>query len=301
MHKQSRKLAYYKEVTIETSVQTQVIPFGDPSLPKLLMELPERDKPSTIFIKGSLPPPDAYIVAVVGSRHPTSNALMNAERIGSALARAGAVVASGLALGCDAAAHKGALQAGGQVIAVLGSGCDDVSLSPKTNLKLAHELVQHGCLMSEYPDGTPPAAWQFPARNRIIAGMSHAVVVVEATTDSGSLITARLALDYNRDVYALPSAITSPHGAGTNMLIHEGATIVPSIEMLLLDLEFSPAQPHLTNHPQHNILEHLSEPLSLDELLQIITIPRVDLMRILSLLEMEGAVRTQDGKYTRTS
>jgi len=297
MHMQSQKVAYDKEVTIATRAQTQALPFGDSSLPKLLHEIPERDKPSILFIKGSLPPPDAYIVAVVGSRHPTSNALMNAERIGSALARAGAVVASGLALGCDAAAHKGALRAGGHVIAVLGSGCDDTSLSPKTNLTLAHNVVEHGCLMSEYADGTPPAAWQFPARNRIIAGMSHAVVVVEAAIDSGSLITARLALDYNRDVYALPSPIGSPHGAGTNMLIHEGATIVPSIEMLLLDLEFSPTQPHLTNHPQQQLLQHLSEPQSLDELLQIITIPRVDLMRTLSQLEMEGAVRIQDGKY----
>jgi len=284
-------------VTSEIPVQTRALPFGDPSLPRLLEEIPERDKPKTLFIKGSLPPRDAFTVAIVGSRHPTSYALLAAERIGSSLARAGAVVVSGLALGCDAAAHKGALGAGGTVIAVLGSGCDDVSLSPKTNLKLAHEVTTHGCLLSEYPDGTPPTAWQFPARNRIIAGMSHAVVVVEAAIASGSLITARLALDYNRDVYALPSAISNAHGAGTNMLIHEGATLVPSIEMLMLDLEFSPTQPHLSHHPQQYILEHIAEPQSLDELLQIITIPRVDLMRTLSQLEMEGAVRMQDGKY----
>lgn len=273
------------------------LPFGHEALPLLLGELPERDQPKTLYIKGSLPPPDARIVAVIGSRHPTSTALLAAERIGSALARAGAIVASGLALGCDAAAHKGALRAGGMVIAVLGSGCDDASLSPKTNLELAHDVTQHGCLLSEYPDGTPPAAWQFPARNRIIAGMAHAVIVVEASIQSGSLITARLALDYNRDVYALPSAFASPHGTGTNMLIHDGAIIVPSIEMLLLDLEFSPSQPRLTHHPENNLLTHLVTPKSLDELLQIITIPRVDLMRTLSLLEMEGSVTQKDGKY----
>lgn len=278
-------------------MNTEVLLWSDQRIPSLLRELPERDRPSSLHIKGSLPPNDAFIVAVVGSRHPTSDALLASERIGTALARSGVVVASGLALGCDAAAHKGALAAGGTVIAVLGSGCDDASLSPKTNLRLAHEVITHGCLMSEYPDGTVAAPWQFPARNRLIAGMSRAVIVIEASTQSGSLITARLALDYGRDVFALPASIWNTHAEGSNMLLHMGATIITSLEMLLADLDLASVPSQNSTHPHAELLAHLKEPLSLDELLNIITIPRVDLLRALSLLEMEGTIRSDNGKY----
>ena len=288
------------KVAYHTNVTTEVYSWGDARLPQLLREIPERDRPQKFYIKGSLPPSDALIVAVVGSRHPTSDALRASEHLGSALARAGVVVASGLALGCDAASHKGALAAGGHVIAVLGSGCDDASLSPKTNLELAHRVQNQGCLLSEYPDGTPPAPWQFPARNRFIAGISRAVIVVEAGEKSGSLITARLALDYGRDVYALPSSVWSNHGSGTNMLIHMGATIVPSIAQLLIDLGLTPEPSRASQHPHASLLALLSSPRSLDELLNIITIPRVDLLTLLTMLEIEGAVRAEHGKYIAT-
>ena len=280
---------------------TETIPWGDPRLPQLFREIPERDRPQQLYIKGSLPPADALIVSVVGSRYPTSDALRTAEQIGAALGRAGVVVASGLALGCDAAAHKGALTSGSPVIAVLGSGCDDASIAPKTNLHLAHKVIAHGCLLSEYPDGTIAAPWQFPARNRFLAGMSRAVIVIEATAKSGSLITARLALDYGRDVYALPSGLWSSSGEGTNMLIHHGATIVPSIAQLLDDLDLAPAESRFSNHPQRELLSLLHEPRALDELLDIITIPRADLINMLTVLEIEGAIKIENGKYIATT
>lgn len=178
-------------------------------------------------------------VAVVGSRNPTAQGELNARQFSQALAEAGVCVVSGLALGVDAAAHEGALAAAGKTMAVVGTGLDRVY--PSRHRELAHRIAQDGLLLSEYPLGTPPLAAHFPQRNRILSGLCQGTLVVEAALQSGSLITARLAAEQGREVFAIPGSIHSPQARGCHALIRQGAKLVESAQDILEDLHAQPA------------------------------------------------------------
>jgi DNA processing protein len=176
----------------------------------------------------------------VGSRNPTPQGETNARQFAQAMGQAGVCVVSGLALGVDGAAHDGALLGGAPTVAVVGTGLDRVY--PKRHLTLAHRITRQGAIVSEYPLGTPPLPENFPQRNRIIAGLSQGTLVVEAAVQSGSLITARLAAEQGREVFAIPGSIHAPQSRGCNALIRQGAKLVESAQDILEDLHFtSPA------------------------------------------------------------
>jgi len=206
--------------------------FADAGYPPLLRRLP--DPPPVIFIVGRRELLLEEAVAVVGSRAATGYGRKIAFSLAEQLVRANYTVVSGLALGIDAEAHAGALQGGGKTVAVLGCGLDIVY--PRLNLPLFRKIREHGVLLSEYPLGTQPEGFRFPARNRIIAGMCRGVVVVEAAKRSGSLITAQIALDCGREVFAVPGHIDSRKSEGTHWLLKQGAKLVQGIEDIVEEL-----------------------------------------------------------------
>jgi DNA processing protein len=215
------------------SVGGRLVALGDAEYPARLMEL--ADPPACLFVRGrALELGVLRPVAIVGSRTCSPAGLEMAAALGAALAAAGSCVISGAALGIDAAAHGGALHAGGPTIAVLGCGIDVVY--PKSNRELFERLAHGGTVLSEYPPGTPPEPFRFPARNRIVAGLASAVVVVEGANGSGSMITAELALDIGRDVLAVPGPVTSDLSDVPHQLIRDGATLIRGPEDLLADL-----------------------------------------------------------------
>jgi DNA processing protein len=204
----------------------------------LLREL--HDPPTVLFYRGTLPDPELPMAAVVGTREPTGIGLAQAFEFGRSFARSGIPVVSGLARGIDALAHRGALDGGGSTIAVLGSGLDEVY--PASNRLLARRIVESGgVLMSEYPPGTAPQKWHFPARNRIIAGLARATVVVEAPDSSGALITAQFALDLGRDLWVGTSCVSSPVGGGGRALAEQGARHARDAREIIEDWGFSAA------------------------------------------------------------
>ena len=209
-----------------------VICFGDPDYPSLLANI--YNPPMVLFVKGDLNVLGKSGLAVVGSRAATSYGLKIARDLSGQLAAKGLVVVSGLALGIDTAAHAGALAAGGDTVAVLGCGLD--VCYPKSNERLAAQISEAGALVSEYSLGTQPDAFRFPARNRIISGLSRGVLVVEAAQRSGSLITARLALDEGREVFAIPGRVDSVKSTGTHRLLQEGAKLVGTVDDILEEL-----------------------------------------------------------------
>jgi DNA processing protein len=194
---------------------------GDAEYPALLLAVPTA--PATLHVRGALLEGDALAVAVVGSRRATPYGLEVAETLAADLAARGVTIVSGLARGIDTAAHRGAVRVGGRTIAVLGSGVDVVY--PAENARLAEEIVARGALVSQFAPGTPPLPHHFPTRNAVIAGLSLAVVVVEAAERSGSLITARLAAELGREVLATPGRVTAPESRGANRLIQDGAAL----------------------------------------------------------------------------
>ncbi|MEY2683691.1 MAG: DNA-protecting protein DprA [Pseudomonadota bacterium] len=208
-----------------------VVAVGDPAYPADLLET--ADPPLLLYVLGQLQVlnPTVHRLAVVGSRNPTAQGVENARQFARALGEAGVCVVSGLSLGIDAAAHQGALAGGGSTIAVVGTGLDRVY--PRQHRDLAHAIAANGALVSEYPIGTGPLAAHFPQRNRIISGLSRGTLVVEAALKSGSLITARTALEQGRDVYAIPGSIHAPQAKGCHELIKQGAQLVESAADIL--------------------------------------------------------------------
>jgi DNA processing protein len=252
-------------------------------------------------------------VAIVGTRRPTGYGINCAERLAEDLAARGIAVTSGLARGIDAAAHRGALRAGSSY-AVFGSGLDFVY--PRENKKLAENTEKSGAVISEFPLGTPPSPENFPIRNRIIAGISLGVVVVEAAEYSGSLITARLALEGNREVYAVPGNITSPNSFGPHVLIRQGAKLVAGWQDVVEELPhpireriFVPlvAQMNAAPHPDLQGIEKkiwdllsLHDAVAIDTLLARVTLPATDVYSGLLNLETQNLVRQLPGnKYVR--
>jgi len=246
----------------------------------------------------------------VGSRNPTPVGLQNARRFGRAFAEAGVTVVSGLALGVDGAAHEGALEGAAPeaiaTLAVVGTGLDRVY--PKQHLSLAHRIAQAGTLLSEYPLGTPPLAHNFPRRNRLIAALSQGTLVVEAALQSGSLITARLAAEQGREVFAIPGSIHSPQSRGCHALLRQGAKLVESAQDVLEDLRFvlpAAAAPAPDEAPEGEgddaLLDALGyDPMGLDALIARTGIPAPLLQAQLLELELAGQVtRLPGGLFQR--
>ena len=275
----------------------RIVPWSDPAYPALLTAV--IDPPPVLWIRGAAARFEAPAVAIVGSRAGSPYALAVAERLASELAGRGVVVVSGLARGVDSAAHRGALAGMGGTVAVLGSGADVVY--PSEHLDLASQIVQHGALVSELAPGTPPRPFFFPMRNRIISGLSRAVVVVEAGEKSGSLITARCALDQGRDVLAVPGNVLSGRNRGGHALLRDGAKIVESADDILEELGL----PVVTggssgagqDAPKDAVLASLmvGEPSGLEAIAERSGLPVAALLPRLCELELRGLVRRAGG------
>jgi len=225
---------------LATSPDHHVLNFADPAFPSELLQM--ADPPVLLWVQGDLQALRHPVrLAMVGSRNPTPQGQANARQFACALAEAGVCVVSGLAAGVDGAAHEGALDGGGPTIAVVGTGLDIVY--PRRHTELARRISASGCLVSEYLPGTGPHQSHFPRRNRLIAGLSQGTLVVEAAVQSGSLITARLAAEQGREVFAIPGSIHSPQARGCHALIRQGAKLVESAQDILEDLRLVPAPP----------------------------------------------------------
>ncbi|MBI4475353.1 MAG: DNA-protecting protein DprA [Acidobacteria bacterium] len=288
-------------------LQVRIIDILHPLYPLLLREI--FDPPTVLYYRGKKWDPELPQVAVVGTRRPTGYGLNCAERLGEDLAARGLAITSGLARGLDAAAHRGALRTG-ITYAVFGSGLDFVY--PKENRKLAELVEQSGAILSEFPLGTPPSPQNFPIRNRIIAGMSLGVVVVEAAEYSGSLITVRYALESNREVFAVPGSITSPQSFGPHALIRQGAKLVSGWQDVVEELPhpirekiFAPlvAQMQEQPEPQFDGAEakvwralSLQEPVAIDSLLSKLPLSTSEVYSALLSLEISQHVRQLPGK-----
>ncbi len=223
-----------KELRKVERAGARIVTYLDPSYPKLLKEI--HNPPALLYIKGQDIPSNQTHVAVVGSRNATHYGLRAAERIGMGLARRRVGVVSGLAKGVDSAAHKGCLREKGFTIAVMGTGIDRVY--PAGNKRLMDQVAESGAVITEFPMGSPPEPKNFPIRNRIISGLSRGVVVVEATKQSGSLITASLALDQGREVFAVPGSINSFKSRGAHFLIKQGAKLIENADDILDEFGF---------------------------------------------------------------
>lgn len=240
------------ERTLDWAAQpgNRVLTLADDDYPASLLEI--ADPPALLYVKGRAELLSRCAIAVVGSRNATAQGIANAERFSEALAQAGLTVISGMASGIDTAAHQGGLLAahgvngnGGSTVAVIGTGADIVY--PARNRALAHRLAEEGCIVSEYPLGMPAIAANFPRRNRIISGLARGVLVIEAALQSGSLITARMAAEQGRDVFAIPGSIHSPLSKGCHQLIKQGAKLVESAQDVLEELRHLPAASPIPN------------------------------------------------------
>ncbi len=261
--------------------------------------------------RGRWPPPDGPRVAIVGSRRPSPYGEAVAEQLAADLARAGVLIVSGLALGCDAAAHRGALVGGGITVAVMGTGVDIVY--PAAHFRLAEEIVAAGgALVSQFPNGTSPRRRNFPARNVTLAALSDVVVVVEAVQGSGALITAAAALDLHKEVMAVPGSIFSPLSVGTHALIRDGAGLVQNARDVLAALGVGQevlddplAAPSRLGFglpaERDGILIHLSDVLAVStaELARKLHLPVAEVLGRLTSLELDGAVRRHGAGYVR--
>ncbi len=278
-----------------------VVQRDDARYPALLAHI--ADPPETLYARGNLALMDSFCFGIVGTRKASDYGLQVTSEIVGALATNGLTIVSGLAAGIDSAAHRAALRANGATIAVFGTGVDDASIFPNDNVSLAHEILEHGgLLLSEYPPGTHGQIFTFPARNRIISGLSRGVLVIEADRKSGSLITAKCALDQNRDVFAVPGGIYWPRSVGTNLLIQQGARPVMSAADVLESYKLRqvplPEQALSTSDPvQECILALLREhgPLHMEELAARSKKDPSVVMSAITLLELRDIIGHQGG------
>lgn len=274
-----------------------VITLADANYPQALLEIP--DPPPLLYVKGRLDLLNRPGFAIVGSRNATAQGLANAEAFAAALGNAGLTIISGLALGVDAAAHRGSLASANSTIAVVGTGLDVVY--PARNRELAHRIATHGTLLSEFPLGTPALAANFPRRNRLICGLAKGCLVVEAAVSSGSLITARLAADQGREVFAIPGSIHSPLAKGCHALIKQGAKLVESAQDVLEELGLaertpSPAAALTDADEAHPLLTHLGfDPVDIDTLQQRSGLAIDVLNTALTDLELAGLIEGLPG------
>ncbi len=267
-----------------------VVTLADPDYPQALLNI--SDPPLLLYVKGRRELLNRPALAVVGSRNASVQGLKNAEAFAHAASTAGLCIVSGMAHGIDAAAHRGGLHGIGSSIAVIGTGLDKVY--PAANRELAHQLAGEGALISEFPLGTPPLAANFPRRNRIISGLSLGCLVVEAGLQSGSLITARMALEQGREIFAIPGSIHSPQAKGCHYLIKQGAKLVECAQDILEELGCfaTGLTPPAAASKDHHLFEHMGfDPVDMDSLCQRSGLTIEALSAILLQLEMEGACR----------
>ena len=278
-----------------------IITLADAAYPNALLEI--ADPPSLLYVRGNPALLQMRGLAMVGSRNATPQGLQTAENFARTLAAKGLCIVSGLALGIDAAAHRGALSAGGSTIAVIGTGADRIY--PARNKELALAIVEHGAVISEFPLGTPAIAANFPRRNRIISGLARGVLVVEAAPESGSLITARLAGEQGREVFAIPGSIHSPVARGCHKLIKQGAKLVETANDILEELGnfTASAMPEETTPPddEHPLLASIGhDPCSLDDLVEYTGQSADQLLPELLMLELSGQIAPLTGnRYQR--
>lgn len=275
--------------------------------PALLREIPQ--PPTRLYFEGALPPPQNKLLAVVGSRKYSPYGKEACEALIAGLAGESVTIVSGLALGMDSIAHRAALRAGLQTIAVPGSGLDRKHIAPRSHASLADEIVtKGGGLLSEFPDNMVyPGPWIYPKRNRIMAGMCHATLVVEASEKSGTLITSRLATEYNREVGAVPGPIGSPGSEGPHMLIRLGAAVIrdPNDLLELVGLKRKDEAPTLLDigdlsHEEKTFIKILEHPCARNELIQKSRFDTGVANAILSLLEIKGLIKEELGEVRKT-
>lgn len=300
-----RSFAAYDQVDLEieklTALGITLLSLQDPDYPPLLAAI--YDPPPILYLKGDPRLPNPYPLAVVGSRRASHYGKTVAERLSRELAEQGMTIVSGFARGIDALAHHTALEAGGRTIAVLGSGID--CIYPAEHRNLYDEIAEQGLLLSEFPLGTPPDGHNFPQRNRIISGLSLGCLVIEATLESGSLITARSALEQGREVFAVPGSILSKTSAGTHHLIRSGAKLVERMEDILEEI-----LPQVRRAPRESAFAPLLqgeekklydllgfEPKHIDQLIHESALPIAAVSGLLLALELRGIARQLTGKF----
>lgn len=289
-----------KQLELCRQSEVSVITYWDDAFPALLQQISY--PPAILFVRGTIEPDRAPVIGMVGTRKCTHYGQLTAERFAETFVRNGAVVCSGLANGIDMFAHKAALKAGGRTYAVIASGIDKIS--PYLSAKVAKDIADSGAVISEYRCGTTALPAYFPQRNRIISGVSRAVVVVESGTTGGALITAQFAFDQSRELFAVPGNITSDKSAGTNMLIRKNMAMAAlSPEDILNELGLSVAekqqiQPHIFAHSiEQKIYEALSlELIQIDDIAAVLSLPPQDVMSNLLMLEFKGLARQLPGK-----
>lgn len=279
----------------------RIITFSDPDYPVLLRQI--HDPPPVLYVCGRLRP-DSLNIAIVGSRNATPYGRTVTERLSDHLAQRGLIVVSGMARGIDSAAHKGALAAGGETIAVLGCGLG--TIYPAENRRLFYQIAENGAVISELPFVTPPEAHNFPARNRIISGLSLGAVIVEATHQSGSLITARLAAEQGREVFAVPGSITSFKSMGTHRLIKQGAKLVEHVDDIVEELNIGELNRSAAIKKEQSIQLTLEEkkiidqlspyPVHIDQLVRQLSLSAAYVSGLLLQLELKGLVTQSPGK-----
>lgn len=281
------------------SLGIQVLTWEDEAYPRRLKEIDQ--PPPVLYLRGNLLPEDEWAVAIVGTRGITAYGRQVTAEITSVLARRGVTVISGLARGVDAEAHKAALNAGGRTLAVLGSGVDQIY--PPEHRQLANQIIASGALMSDYAPGTPPDGVNFPPRNRIISGLSMAVIVIEAGERSGALITAEFAADQGREVFAVPGNINAPKSVGCNRLIHQGARPLLTPEDVLESLDLASFQQQRVaravlpkDEVEARLLSVLTrEPMHVDDIRARVDMPIEKVSATLALMELKGMVRQLGG------
>ncbi len=279
----------------------EVLTFLDRKYPKLLKEI--HSPPALLYIKGKFEKEDKFAVSIVGTRRATSYGKQTTYEIAYNLAKSGLTIVSGLAIGIDREAHKAALDAGGRTIAVLACGLDKATIYPPNNRKLADQLAECGAIISEYPLQTPALRHYFPARNRIISGLSLGTLVSECGERSGALITARHALEQNREVFALPGNIYSPGSTGPNNLIKMGAKPVTSFQDILDELNLNQAVEYTKvskiipdSKEEEILLQFLSkESIHVDNLVKKSKLDTAVVTSTLTLMEMKGKVKNLGG------
>ena len=276
--------------------QNHLVTLGDSDYPQALLNI--ADPPLLLYVKGRRDLLNATSLAIVGSRHATPQGINNAEEFANTLSDAGLCIISGMAHGIDAAAHRGALRGQGSSIAVVGTGLDKVY--PAANRDLAHALARQGALISEFPLGTPPVASNFPRRNRLISGMSIGCLIVEASLQSGSLITARLSMEQGRDVFAIPGSIHSPQSKGCHKLIKQGAKLAESAQDILEELAGLlgplPRKTETLQSENTGLPDLIGfDPVSMDTLCLRSGLTVSQLSAMLLTLELEGRIATLPG------
>jgi DNA processing protein len=284
----------------------RIITYKDASYPDFLKEIPSA--PVLLYVKGKDISLNRVCIAIVGSRNPTYYGIKSAEKIAFGLARRGIGVVSGLARGIDSAAHRGCLLGKGYTIAVMGTGIDKIY--PATNKRLSEQIMEGGCLVSEFTMGSPPEPKNFPIRNRIISGLSRGIVVVEATKRSGSLITASFAIDQGREVFAVPGSIDSFKSMGTHLLIKQGAKLIENADDIIDEFEFgrnhirdkgvftdAPDIPPDMSASETKVYEIIGNyPMHIDQIVRAGGMDAGEISSILMQMELKGIVKQLPGK-----